>query len=294
MSSKDIALPLAGQESGIPWERWVRQVLSIMRLETRRNFFTTRGLWVYLLAFAPVCIIAAHAFLEPILSGRPLDCNREEDSNILAGIFELYYLRLGIFFGCMGIFTRLFRGEIVEKSLHYYFLSPVRRESLVIGKFLAGLISAIFIFGVAVFLACAIMWGHFGAAGREFVFQGPGLGHLGSYLGVTVLACIGYGSVFLLMGLLFNNPIIPAVVILLWETINSVLPSMLKKLSIIFYLKPLCPVEVPIEGLIQLFSVTADPMPAYVAIPGLLIMSMLLLAASCYRIRRMEINYTAE
>ena len=30
----------------------------------------------------------------------------------------------------------LFRGEIVDRSLHYYFLSAVRREVLVVGKYL--------------------------------------------------------------------------------------------------------------------------------------------------------------
>ena len=28
----------------------------------------------------------------------------------------------------MGIFSNLFRGEMLEKTLHYYFLTPIRRE----------------------------------------------------------------------------------------------------------------------------------------------------------------------
>ena len=45
-----------------------------------------------------------------------------------------FYLRAGIFFGCMGIFSNLFRGEMLEKTLHYYFLTPMRREALVAGQ----------------------------------------------------------------------------------------------------------------------------------------------------------------
>ena len=30
------------------------------------------------------------------------------------------------------------------------------------------------------------------------------------YLGITVLACIGYGAVFLTLGLFFRNPMLPA------------------------------------------------------------------------------------
>src|SRR5437660_10226547 len=124
-------------------------------------------------------LIGAHAIDSPL--GR--HCSLEEDTRILAGIFQLFYLRLGIFFGCMGLFTWLFRGEIVEKSLHYYFLAPVRRELLVLGKYLAGMITAVFFFGLSVLLSFTLMYGHFGPAGKAYVFNGPGLGQLMSYMG---------------------------------------------------------------------------------------------------------------
>ena len=38
----------------------------------------------------------------------------------------------------MGIFSNLFRGEMLEKTLHYYYLTPLRRELLVAGKYLGG------------------------------------------------------------------------------------------------------------------------------------------------------------
>src|SRR4051794_21328376 len=270
---------------------WRNQLQTIVRLEIKKNFFRWRGLWVYFLAFGPAIIITLHtigSLAHPEGMGHHA---LEEDTNVMAGIFRLFYLRLGIFFGCMGIFTRLFRGEVMEKSLHYYFLAPVRRELLVLGKYVAGIIAAIFFFGSGVLLSFIFMNGHFGQAGTQYVFHGPGLGQLGSYLLVTVLACIGYGSLFLLMGLLYRNPVVPAVIILLWESINNVLPAMLKKLSIIFYLLPLCPVEVPTDGISALFTVSAEAVPIYVAIPGLLIVSALLLWYAARRIRSVEISY---
>ena len=62
----------------------------------------------------------------------------------------------------------------------------------------------------------------------------------------AALACVGYGAVFLMCGLLFRNPMIPAAVVCVWENLNPFLPSLLKKISVIFYLKNLCPVEVPL------------------------------------------------
>jgi len=267
------------------------QLGSVVRLELRKNFFRWRGWWVYLLAFAPTAIIGAHAIAHTMGIG---SCNLEEDTDILAGIFQLFYLRLGIFFGCMGMFTRLIRGDMMERSLHYYLLAPVRREIVVLGKFLAGVSAASFFFGVAVFLSYVFMYIHHGAAGREFMFSRMGISHLAAYLSVTVLACIGYGALFLLTGLLFRNPIIPAVVVMLWEGINALLPSMLKKLSIIFYLLPLCPVEVPADKLSALFAISADPVRTWLAVPGLLLVSSAILAYACVRIRRVEIDYGSE
>src|SRR5262249_12029049 len=140
----------------------------------------------------------------------------QEDTLVLGGIFQLYYLRLGIFFGCLGLFTWLFRGDVVEKSLHYYFLAPVRRELLVIGKFLAGFIASSVIFTLSVWLCFVLMYAHFGEAGRAFIFNGPGLHQLLAYLGVTVLACLGYGSLFLALSLVFKNPILAGIVVLGW------------------------------------------------------------------------------
>ena len=60
--------------------------------------------------------------------------NLEEDRAIFAGIFQYFYLRLAIFFGCLGMFMYLFSGEMSNRTLHYWFLAPARREVLLAGK----------------------------------------------------------------------------------------------------------------------------------------------------------------
>src|SRR4051812_35374593 len=119
------------------WGMRRRQLVSVIKIELSRNFLTRRAIWLYLLAFAPVVIILLHSIESP--GGRR--CTIEEDTLILAGIVQLFYMRLAIFFGCLGIFTWLVRGEIVQRSLHYYFLAPMRREIMILGKFLSGAIT---------------------------------------------------------------------------------------------------------------------------------------------------------
>jgi ABC-type transport system involved in multi-copper enzyme maturation permease subunit len=189
----------------------------------------------------------------------------------------------------------LFRGEMLEKSLHYYFLAPVRREVLVAGKYLSGLIAAFVLFGGSAVASLAILYGHFGSArARALLFEGPGLEHSFWYVAMTLLACVGYGAVFTIMGQKFKNPMIPAALVLVWEGLNPFLPAMLKKISVIFYLKSLAPVEAAVRGPFAIMVVSTDPMPAWICVTGLLGISALAILVACLKARRMEINYSAE
>ncbi|HEY6290424.1 MAG TPA: hypothetical protein VI455_02535 [Terriglobia bacterium] len=281
-----------------PWGLWRSQVRAVMRLEMKKILLSRRGLWVYLLALAPVLIYAAHSF-DQLRKGEP--CDIGQDTHIFAGVFQLFFLRLSIFFGCVGIFLNLFRGEMLEKSLHYYFLAPVRREILVAGKFLSGLLAAMFIFGTSIVLQFFALYCHFDASTRqEYFVHGHGLGHLAAYVGVTLLACAGYGSVFLAAGVLFRNPLIPTLVVLTLEAISGFLPQTLQHLSVIFYLKSLCPVAVPAEifmgkgNPLALLAVNPTPASAATAILGLLVLSFAVLVFSSVRVRRLEIDYGTE
>jgi ABC-2 family transporter protein len=225
--------------------------------------------------------------------------NLSDEGIVFAGVFQFFYLRLAIFFGCLGIFMNLFRGEILDKSLHFYFLAPIRREVLVVGKFLAGLLATSIIFVTSELLQIIVFTGQVSPNARDlYLYQNHGLAHAAAYLGITVLACLGYGAFFLAAGMLFRNPILPAAMILILEAMNPFLPALLKKISVIYYLKSLCPVDIPsppgAPPLLALLVSNPDPVSSPVAILGIVIMALLLLYVSSVQVRWMEINYTSE
>jgi len=224
--------------------------------------------------------------------------NAEEDRKVFAGVFQYFYLRLAIFFGCLGIFMNLFRGEMLDKTLHFWFLAPARRETLLAGKYLAGLAASTVVFTGGVALCFAAMLWPQSAADTQAYWQGPGPAHLCAYLAAAALACIGYGSVFLAAGMLLRNPIVPAVVLLLWEGINGFLPAILKKLSVLYYVQALCPVPPPLDAsappLARLLLTPSEPPPAAVAAIGLLALTALVLWSASRAVRKLEINYGAE
>jgi len=276
---------------------WLRQIVAIMRIDLRKTFFAKRGLWIYLLAFAPLLPMIGHWAIPTNGANDTLG----QDVQIFAGIFQFFYLRVAIFFGCVGIFSNLFRGEMMDKSLHYYLLAPVRREVLVAGKFLSGLTAAIVIFGGSALLQFPAMFWHHGRELMDaYMFAGPGLSHLVSYFVAAVLACIGYGSLFLAAGVLFRNPLIPAALLLVWEGINGFLPALLKKLSVIYWLQSICPISTPGQrggnhnNIMQLLIIDIDPAPAHIAIVNLLLISGFVIVWAAMRARKLEIAYGAE
>jgi len=222
----------------------------------------------------------------------------EEDRAIFAGIFQYFYLRLAIFFGCLGIFMYLFRGEMSNRTLHFWFLAPARREVLLAGKYAAGLIASAAIFGGgAVLTLAAMLWPHDPVEVQAF-WNAGGMGQVFWYAAAAALGCVGYGSVFLAVGLYVRNPIIPAAVLLAWEGVNGILPHVLQKMSVLYYLQSLCPVPAPMDDdaptLIRLLAAPAAPASGPGAILGLLLLTAFVLWIAALAVRRMQISYGAE
>jgi len=268
------------------WSLWLRQIGAIFRLEIEKNFLSRRSLLIYLIAFLPLFPLFILAFIT--LPGRQ-DFNQY--SIVYAWMYNAFILRTLIFFGSAWIFMNLFRAELVDRSLHYYFLSAVRREVLVVGKYISGLVTSIILFTTTTIVGMLLLYfPHVYSQSVRYFTEGRGLSQLLTYAGVTILGCIGYGAFFLVVGLFVRNPIIPALLLYGWEWLNFLLPPLLKKVSVIHYLNSLVPVPVS-EGP---FAVVADPTPAYIAIPSMLVVTIIVLILAAYRIRHMEIRYGSD
>ena len=287
MSSAIEAVPTKS-ETPLDWGLWLRQIGAIFRLEIQKNFLGRRSLLIYLIAFLPLLPMLAVAVVRP-------PGNEWRDFNqygtIYAVIYNALILRTVIFFGSAWIFMNLFRGELVDRSLHYYFLSAVRREVLVVGKYFSGLVTTLTLFtGTTIVSMLLLYFPHFSSQSLRYFTEGRGLTQLLTYAGITMLACVGYGAFFLVVGLFIRNPIIPAIVLYGWEWLNFLLPPLLKKISVIHYLNSLVPVPIS-EGP---FAVVAEPTPAWIAIPSMLGVTLLVLILAAYRSRHMEIRYGSD
>lgn len=288
MSSAIEAVRAKSEKNTFDWALWFRQIGAIFRLEIQKNFLGRRSILIYLLALLPLFPLMILALFNP-------PGNEWKEFNNYSTIYSVLYngliLRTVVFFGSAWIFMNLFRGELVDRSLHYYFLSAVRREVLLVGKYISGLVTSIILFAGTTVIAMLLLYvPHFYSQSLRYFTEGRGLSQILTYAGITTLACVGYGAFFLVVGLFIRNPIIPALLLYGWEWLNFLLPPVLKKVSVIHYLNSLVPVPIS-EGP---FAVVAEPTPAWIAIPSMLGVTVLVLILAAYRIRHLEIRYGSD
>jgi hypothetical protein len=276
--------PAAAAATGLPWRRWASQAGAVVRLDLRKGFRRPVGL--VLLAAAPIAI----ALFRVLFSAHAVHDRSDvaEGTYFYAWMYQVLILRLELFLAGVAVFGNLIRREVLDRTLHYYFLSPIRRELLVAAKYLTGVLVTFTLFGLSTVISFALAYlPHDWAAVSHFLFHGPGLHQLASYLLVTFLGCVGYGAVFLALGFFFKSPAVPALGMFGWESIHFLLPPLLKQFSVIHYLQSLCPVPIS-EGPLAVLSDAPSP---WVSVVGLIVLALVLVAVSGWRIRGMEISY---
>jgi len=269
----------------------VRQILAVQALELRKRFLGKRAIPVYMLALIPLILFGGRAIAMQVFGQGTTDTTAQ-DRVLYAVLFRTLILRFVVYFGCVAVFVPLFRGDILDRSLHYYFLAPIRRRTLTLAKYASGLTASLVLFGGVTAATWVLLHlAHGPSVLFEQLLSARGAAELASYLLVTGLACVGYGAVFLTAGVFFKNPIVPAVAILIWEGLNALLPPVLKKISVIHYLESLCPVSIPQDTGI---AILADPASPWVAIPGIFALAAVLLVLAAKGAERLEILYGVE
>jgi len=262
-------------------QNWLAQLRGVMRLELKKSLFGRRAFPIYFIGLLPVIPIALFVLVTSV-AGIPSELQDGAGATMFFMIVFEFILRFVVFLGCVWVFMNLFRGEVIDRSLHYYFLTPIRREILVAGKYLSGWLTTVVVLGGTTMFCFLVVFGYLGGTGTGSSFK-----MMLQYVGVVVLACLGYGAVFLVVGLFLRTLVVPALIIFLVEGVNTFLPSALKKISVIYYLeglRPLPPPDLPVQ-------VIAEPVSAWIAIPGFILFTGLTLVVAALRIRRMEIAY---
>jgi len=263
----------------------VRQILTVAKVDFRRTLGGRRTLGLVLFCSFPLALALVRIFMIPEAARMDLGRTTHE----LAQIFSLFHLRFIVFFGCAFLFVKSFRGEVLQHTLHLALLLPIRRRDLIVGKFFGALAVALAVFLPAT-VALVLMYRL--ANGFEATLQtmvsAQGLGNLIAYVAITALAAVGYGSLFLLAGLFFKNPMVPAALYLGFEAVAPFLPLPLRVFSVARHLHALLPVPVSLGPL----AVTGTDMPGWLAVMLILGVATIAVRLAGWRAQGFEVDYS--
>ena len=103
-----------------------------------------------------------------------------------------------------------------------------------------------------------------------------------------MLAAAGYGALFLMAGLFFRNPMIPAALYLGFEALGPYLPLPIRLFSIARHLVALLPVPVSYGPI----AASGTDTPGWIAAALILLVAGLALVLAGRRARTFEIDYS--
>ena len=164
------------------------------------------------------------------------------------------------------VFGGLFRGELAERTLHHLYLQPLRRETVTVGKYLAGLLT-LGRMGAISWVLVLVCWLIPHGPGVLFstLFSALGLKVMFSYFAALMLALVAYGGLFLLAGMLARGPMMIGAVLWLWETMSIFLPLTMQRFTVSYWVNSLLPMPVPLKTMLAQEVAPASPFAAVLA-----------------------------
>ena len=230
---------------------FIQSAWRVYDLSLGQMLWSRRTVFMALVVGGPVVVaIIVRALMGmDLLSGRGMVDGRPitVDGPIIFGVMIWgFYLRfavplLGVFYG-----TALIADEVEDKTITYLFTRPLSRGAVLVGKYLAYLMSTGLVVLPSVmlvfFLVVPVLGGDIGSAFPSLVAD----------LALLALALAVYGALFALVGAWFKRPLLTGLVFIFgWEPIVLLVPGYMKRLSVSYYLQGLVPQAMPQEGLVS-------------------------------------------
>ncbi|MCX6543071.1 MAG: ABC transporter permease subunit [Acidobacteria bacterium] len=246
----NVTVPMAGPSLAGPAIRkapsFATAVLRVFDLSLGQMLWSRRTIFLGLVVGSPVAlglmlrILDALGFAGTIRMGGAAVTG----PTVFGNMIWLLYLRflvpvLGVFYG-----TSLIADEVDDKTITYLFVRPISRRAVLVGKYLAYVVTTVFVVlpSVVVLYLCVQPLGH-GSLAEGFMGLLIDLGLLG-------VGLAAYGALFALIGAGIKHPLVVGLVFAFgWEQVALALPGYLRKFTIAYYLQALVPHVMPADGL---------------------------------------------
>jgi len=228
--------------------------MRVFELSLAQMLWSRRTIFMALVVGGPVVIALVVRLM--IALGLPLERGATGPAVFGAMIWGLYVRFaipvLAVFYG-----TSLMADEIEDKTITYLFTRPIRRGSVLLGKYLAYLACTAMVVLPSIVLVYLLI---VPSGGGSLAATFPALV---KDLGILMLGLAVYGALFTFVGAWFKRPVLTGLVFLFgWEQAALVFPGDFKKFTVAHYLQALVPHTMPQEGLASLLQSVFRDAPA--------------------------------
>jgi ABC-2 type transport system permease protein len=229
--------------------------LRVFEMSLGEMLWSRRTIFMALIVGSPV-ILAVVARIVQSSGVAPLRINgvRADAAAMFGMMVWVFFLRfivpvLGVFYG-----TSLIADEVDEKTITYLFTRPIRRGSVLVGKYLAYLVctSLVVLPAITLVYFLVVPFGEVAASFRWLLID----------LGLLAIGLAAYGALFALVGAVLKRPLVVGLVFAFgWEQLAMVLPGYLRRFTIAHYLQAMVPHAMPSDGVTSLLQAVFNESP---------------------------------
>lgn len=221
------------QGSNMPRSSFLQSCRVVFDISFGQAMRSKKTVFMLIAAFLPVVLAIVYRIL-----GRDEASNQafsrivQMDPQQTLSLVMLFYLQflsvlVALFYG-----TALVADEVDNRTIIYLFTRPIRKYSIIVGKF-AAYILEVFLILIPPMLLIFLIIGTESSTSSNFADR---LSFFGKQLGVTVLALIAYGAIFTMFGIWLKRPVLLGFLLVGWEKIVLIVPGAIRKFSVAHYL----------------------------------------------------------
>jgi len=212
--------------SGNSFFQSCKVIFGITIMQTMRS---KKTIFIMIATFLPVLFAVYHRVAA---RGTPID-SVHVLSLIMPFFLQFLSALVALFYA-----TALIADEVDGKTITYLFTRPIKKYSIIVGKFSAYMLEASIILVPPMLLTYLIIAAGNGISTEPIL----SLGHFGKQLGVTMLALAAYGAIFTFFGAWWRRPVVLGLLFAFgWEKVAIIVPGIIKKFSVIHYLMSIFP-----------------------------------------------------
>ena len=218
---------VAAASGGRPAVPFLRGARAVFDLSLEGMLWSRRTVFMGLLLLVPAAFAVLYRIL--LATGAATTTARVLYGNLVAYAFVRHILPLAALFYA----SSLIADEVEDRTITYFFTRPVRRSSVLFGKFAAYLATATTVALPSIVLTFFLLMT---ARGNRLAAAAPDLLR---DLSVTALTLAAYGALFTLFGVLLKRPILAGLFVVFgWEYLSA-LPGWAPRLTLTAWLRSL-------------------------------------------------------